>query len=104
MKKASTSYPATDRPSVEWDLRFYLAGPNPKSEGWERTAHLSLNWRAKRQQLTPEGKPIALGDEIVGSTDRERETAVALDKAVMGRGRQRDTAQSKRNRKEGKHA
>jgi hypothetical protein len=74
---------------------------------------VSLNWEAKRQQLTLEGKPTVLGEEIatlraehavegptitrISSMDRERE-------AAMGRGRQHDTAQSKRNRKEAKHA
>jgi circadian clock protein KaiB len=31
MKKASTSHPASALPPVEWDLRLYVAGPNPKS-------------------------------------------------------------------------
>ena len=57
----------------------------------------------------PAGFPAELaGEEAtvmrISRKDREREAAVALDKAAMGRGRQHDTTQSKRNRKEGKHA
>jgi circadian clock protein KaiB len=116
----------TERIIVGLDLRPRDLSPlangssSPAPEGGERADHVSLNGKAKRQPLAPEGKRAALEGEIaalraelageeatvtrISRKDREREAAVALDKAAMGRGRQHDTAQSKRNRKKGKHA
>jgi circadian clock protein KaiB len=116
----------TERVIVGLDLRPHDLSPlangsaSPAPEGGERADHVSLNGKAMRQSLPPEGKRAALEGEIaalraelageeatvmrISRKDREREAAVALDKAAMGRGRQHDTTQSKRNRKEGKHA
>jgi circadian clock protein KaiB len=202
VKKASTSRPAKAVPVVEWDLRLYVAGPNPKStvafrnlkkfceenmpfryhievidllqnpqlaqgdqilalptlvrklpapirkvvgdlsntekvfvgldlrprdpsllangsasaapEGGERVDHLSLNGEAARGKLAAlEEKIAALHAELaakqatvteISSKSRERQAAAAPAKVATAHRRQRNTAQSKRKQKEGKHA
>jgi circadian clock protein KaiB len=110
----------TERVFVGLDLR--PRDPSPLAngsviaapEGHKGLDHQSLNGEAKRQQLTPQGKRVALREEIatllaehvadgttitrISSKDRQREATAALGKEAVSRRRQHDSAKSKPKR------
>jgi circadian clock protein KaiB len=87
MKKTPTSRPAKALPPVEWDLRLYVAGPNPKSTVAFRNLkkfcdeHMASRYRIEVIDLMQKPQ-LAQGDQILALPTLVRRLPAPIRKVI----------------------